>query len=404
MVIFPLQWIPGSPQLWSAGGLQMLDIVARDVANAAPGDLYFAHLPTPHSPYVYDRSCNLRNPHDWVDRPDLVPRLDRYMLYLEQVECIRNRLQYAFNLWRRTKVFDHAKVITQGDHGSRLYLKEPTVDNRDELRESDYVDSFSTLLAVKSPGLEPKYDEQHRGNTGRAGGGCSRPAAGSTFWSSREALRLATEFGRVGDDAAADAGIRRHSCRVGDRGRRARTPQCCKELTGENGDHPTVPVAMRRARRGRLGRRRRSAGAGLGASGRSAGHHQRAHAPAAAVRRAERRPRGRSRDHLGARGSAGAHDGRVGDHRKLRRCAPGARPGGARGQRFHREGRSRRSAARRARVLPRGHGRSGRPQARERAGRGQLLDAACRAGATSASCGRAIPPGRAGGSTPTGAA
>ena len=57
-------------------------------------------------------------------------------------------------------MFDQAKVIIQGDHGSRLYLKEPTVDNRDELREFDYVNSFSTLLAVKAPGLEPKYDEQ----------------------------------------------------------------------------------------------------------------------------------------------------------------------------------------------------------------------------------------------------
>jgi hypothetical protein len=153
------QWIPGSWQLFSAGGLDMLDIVARDVANAAPGDLYFAHLAVPHSPYVYDRSCNLRPPHDWVDRPARVPRLDRYMLYLEQVECIHQRLQYAFKSWRRTKVFDNAQIIIHGDHGSCLYLKEPTVDNRDELRPSDYVDAFSTLLAVKAPGLEPKYDE-----------------------------------------------------------------------------------------------------------------------------------------------------------------------------------------------------------------------------------------------------
>ena len=56
-------------------------------------------------------------------------------------------------------MFDRAKVIIHGDHGSRLYLTEPTVDNKDELRKSDYVDSFSTLLAVKAPGLEPKYDE-----------------------------------------------------------------------------------------------------------------------------------------------------------------------------------------------------------------------------------------------------
>jgi hypothetical protein len=153
------QWIPGSRHLWSAGGLQILDIVARDVAKAAPGDLYFAHLPTPHSPYVYDRSCNLRPPHAWVDRPDPVPRLERYRLYLEQVGCLQNRLRYVFDLWHRAKLFNQAKIIIQGDHGSRLYLKEPTVANRDQLRDSDYVDSFSTLLAVKAPGLEPKYDE-----------------------------------------------------------------------------------------------------------------------------------------------------------------------------------------------------------------------------------------------------
>ena len=104
---------------------------------------------------------------------------------------------------------------------------------------------------------------------------------------------------------------------------------------------------------------------------------ERAHAPAAALWCAEWRPRARSRDHLGARRSAGAHDGRMGDHRALPRCAPGAWPGGARGQRFHREAGSGGLAARSARVLPRRDGRSGRPQARERAGRMQLLDAAC---------------------------
>ena len=148
---FSPEWIPGSRHVWSAGGLQILDIVARDVANAAPADLYFAHLPTPHSPYVYDRSCNLRPPHDWVDRPDRVPRLERYRLYLEQVECLRNKLQYAFDLWRRAKVFDRAKVIIHGDHGSRLYLTEPTIDNRDELLKSDYVTPSRPCSPLKRP-------------------------------------------------------------------------------------------------------------------------------------------------------------------------------------------------------------------------------------------------------------
>ena len=156
-------WIRGSPHLWSAGGFQLLDIVARDVANAAPGDLYFAHLLVPHAPYVYDRSCDLRHPHDWEDRPpsnDSHSRLHHYQLYLEQVECVQVKLHEIFEFWRREGVYDRAKVIIQGDHGSRLYLKEPTVSNKDELVTSDYVDSFSTLFAVKAPEREPKYDRR----------------------------------------------------------------------------------------------------------------------------------------------------------------------------------------------------------------------------------------------------
>ena len=157
---FP-EWFPGSPHLWSARGLQVLDIVARDAANAAPGDLYFAHLLIPHGPYVYDRSCNLRNPHDWEDRPGITnaaSRAHRYALYLDQVECVQNRLGDIFDLWRREGVYDSAEIIIHGDHGSRLYLEEPTIGNKDDLQTSDYVDSFSTLWAVKSPGAGPKYD------------------------------------------------------------------------------------------------------------------------------------------------------------------------------------------------------------------------------------------------------
>jgi hypothetical protein len=155
------QWWNGSPDVWSTSGIQVLDTLARDVVNAAPGDLFFAHILLPHAPYVYDRDCDLRDPHDWEDHsPRVKSRAHYYKLYLEQVECIRKRLQTIFALWRREGVYDHTKLIIHGDHGSRLYLKEPTVPNKDELRPSDYVDSFSTLFAVKAPGVEPEYDRR----------------------------------------------------------------------------------------------------------------------------------------------------------------------------------------------------------------------------------------------------
>jgi hypothetical protein len=159
---FP-NWFFSSPHLWSVRGLELLDIVARDVANATPGSLYFAHILAPHDPYVYDRNCNLRDPHDWEDRPkssSAQSRIRYYRLYLEQVECLRTRLEGIFDWWSREGVFSRAKIILHGDHGSRLFSREATIANGDELLPSDYIDSFSTLFAVKASGLEAKYDRR----------------------------------------------------------------------------------------------------------------------------------------------------------------------------------------------------------------------------------------------------
>jgi hypothetical protein len=157
---FP-KWLFTSPDLWPVRSFQLLDIVAHDVANASPGDFYFAHLLVPHDPYVYDRHCNLRDPHDWEDLPwstNAESRIHYYTLYVEQLECLRTRLQGIFGWWSREGVFDHSRIIIHGDHGSRLYRREATIANGDELLISDYVDSFSALFAVKAPGLDAEYD------------------------------------------------------------------------------------------------------------------------------------------------------------------------------------------------------------------------------------------------------
>jgi hypothetical protein len=156
-------WLVSSADLRSVRSLQFLDIVANDVANAAPGNFYFAHLLIPHDPYVYDRNCNLRDPHDWQDRPwsnDAEARIHRYTLYLEQVSCVKTRLHAIFRRWHRAGVFSRSRIIIHGDHGSRLYRREPNTANEDELLTSDYIDSFSALFAVKAPGLEAGYDRR----------------------------------------------------------------------------------------------------------------------------------------------------------------------------------------------------------------------------------------------------
>ena len=74
--------------------------------------------------------------------------------------------------------------------------------------------SFSALFAVKASGVEAKYDRRMVAILGCAGGGGSRPTAGSAVRSHRGALRVAPELGKAGDDAAAHARFRRAPCRV----------------------------------------------------------------------------------------------------------------------------------------------------------------------------------------------
>ena len=97
------------------------------------------------------------------DDPPLPPNSDasrvrRYGLYLQQILCIRARLQDMFDRWRQTGVYDRMLIIIQGDHGSRIWLHNPIAANKDRLVPSDYTDGFSTLFAVKAPVLEPAYD------------------------------------------------------------------------------------------------------------------------------------------------------------------------------------------------------------------------------------------------------
>jgi hypothetical protein len=53
-----------------------------------------------------------------------------------------------------------ATIIIHGDHGSRITLRDPIIANRNQATIIDYVDSFSTLFAIRSPELEPGYSSQ----------------------------------------------------------------------------------------------------------------------------------------------------------------------------------------------------------------------------------------------------
>lgn len=137
------------------------------VANARPGDLYLTHLLLPHYPYVFTDECQLRPMAEWVYRQDPAAppgqsntpagRADRYRAYGSQVRCAERRVLEILDAIPAA-LRDQAVVIVQGDHGSRLGLREALPDQQEFLSDADLIDGFSTLFAVRAPGVGTEYD------------------------------------------------------------------------------------------------------------------------------------------------------------------------------------------------------------------------------------------------------
>ena len=59
---------------------------------------------------------------------------------------------------REAGTYRDALIIVHGDHGSRINLIDPSIDVVDRMVDSDFLDAFSTLFAIRAPGIEPGYD------------------------------------------------------------------------------------------------------------------------------------------------------------------------------------------------------------------------------------------------------
>jgi hypothetical protein len=142
--------------------MPLFDRITADVANSLPGDMFFVYLSIPHFPYIYDNMCNLYHSDHWEFPVDLPPKLNdkdsrarRYGRYLEQVRCLHRKLDAMFQVWKKVGVFDGLVIVVHGDHGSKI--REHT---EEELSAADYVDTFSTLFAVKEPDVTVGYDRR----------------------------------------------------------------------------------------------------------------------------------------------------------------------------------------------------------------------------------------------------
>lgn len=150
--------------------IQKLDF---DISLSSEGRMFFAHLLLPHSPYVWDRQCRLRTDSDtWLSRrhehenlltlstPDY--RDSAYQIYFEQAHCLVSLLDALFKSLEANGLLQTATIVVHGDHGSRITIADPVDPELSSADNRDFVDSFSTLLAIRSPSLTPGFDRSMR--------------------------------------------------------------------------------------------------------------------------------------------------------------------------------------------------------------------------------------------------
>lgn len=148
-----------------------------DLRSAKPGEAYFAHLLIPHFGFILDENCRAKsNLLTWYDHTNSDQKLEerlsgatrpagyveRYVEYFKQVRCTHRMLDEMFRSLSDAGVMDEATVIVHSDHGSRISSMTPLQIYAPRITERDVLDNFSTLYAIRSPGVPAGYDPSTR--------------------------------------------------------------------------------------------------------------------------------------------------------------------------------------------------------------------------------------------------
>lgn len=142
-----------------------LEKLIGDVSVSRGGTLFFAHLLIPHYPYVYDANCRIRSPvSGWKLRyhksetNTVNSRRQRYREYFDQIRCTMAQLAPLFTAMKTKGTFEGATILIHGDHGSRITRVDPLKKNLSKISREDFLDSYSTLFAFKTPGIQAGID------------------------------------------------------------------------------------------------------------------------------------------------------------------------------------------------------------------------------------------------------
>lgn len=149
------------------------DRLMEEIASAHEPTYFFAHILSPHGPYVYRPDGALRPLHEWAADQDYrrlnrTEYADRYDRYAGQILHLQNQVRRLFGELERRGLLERMTVIVHGDHGSRIRMRRPETvrlaeDGPQGVDRFDFevapprrevLDRFSILFAVRRPGLQ----------------------------------------------------------------------------------------------------------------------------------------------------------------------------------------------------------------------------------------------------------
>lgn len=133
------------------------------VETVPRGSHVFAHFMVPHAPYLLTAECapgtNGGAGYYLGDRfPVAAERADvrrrSYGNYLAQLRCVNSRIGVFLDAVGRIPTLQDARIIIQGDHGSRISVGKMIEDHQ----RDDYISNYATYFAVRAPGVVPGLD------------------------------------------------------------------------------------------------------------------------------------------------------------------------------------------------------------------------------------------------------
>ncbi|MEO7189960.1 MAG: hypothetical protein ABI051_02780 [Vicinamibacterales bacterium] len=140
------------------------DRIVDDIRQAQRGDVFFAHILTPHAPHLLDAACKPQR--RWTTPYSLEvhgtqPQVERNRLreqhdgwYNEQASCVIARLGTLLDAVDHVPALRDATIVIHGDHGSRV----SSTRYWEGMSGEDLVANYSTLFAIRGPGVATGYD------------------------------------------------------------------------------------------------------------------------------------------------------------------------------------------------------------------------------------------------------